>query len=133
MLINPYTLRSTIRRLLIPFAATLLILTNCSGWCKAGETHEATDKVAAALLAGEVAQTNLDYGWVLTAAAMVFLMQAGFMCLESGMARAKSSINVAVKNLTDFVLSVSAFWLFGFGLMFGTSYGGLIGTSDFFV
>ena len=78
-------------------------------------------------------QKNLDYVWVLTAAAMVFLMQAGFMCLESGMARAKNSINVAVKNMTDFVLSVSAFWLFGFGLMFGSSYGGWFGTSHFFL
>ena len=48
-------------------------------------------------------QKNMDYIWVLTAAALVFLMQAGFMCLESGMARAKNSINVAIKNMADFI------------------------------
>lgn len=78
-------------------------------------------------------QVNLDYVWVLVASAMVFLMQAGFMCLESGMARAKNSINVAVKNMTDFVLSVSFFWIFGFGIMFGVSYNGWFGTSEFLV
>ena len=95
------------------------------------------DEVAAATTAAvtpeqlESVRSSLDYIWIMIAAAMVFLMQAGFMCLESGMARAKNSINVAVKNMTDFVLSFSAFWLFGFGLMFGTSYGGLFGTSEF--
>ncbi len=77
------------------------------------------------------AQGNLDLVWVLLAAALVFLMQAGFMCVESGLARAKNSINVAVKNLTDFVVAVAAFWVVGFGIMFGVSNGGLFGTSGF--
>ena len=54
-------------------------------------------------------QTHLDYVCVLTVAALVFLMRAGLMCLESGMAWARKSINVAVKNMTDFAPSVSAF------------------------
>jgi Amt family ammonium transporter len=59
-------------------------------------------------------------------------MQAGFMCLESGLTRAKNSINVAVKNIADFGISVALFWIFGYGIMFGTSQAGWIGTSDFF-
>ena len=66
-------------------------------------------------------QQNLNIVWVLLCAALVFLMQAGFMCLEAGMARAKNSINVSIKNMADFVLAVAAFWLIGFGLMFGAS------------
>ncbi|MCA1794646.1 MAG: ammonium transporter [Desulfobacteraceae bacterium] len=76
-------------------------------------------------------QVNLNYLWVLLAAALVFIMQAGFMCVESGLATAKNSINVAIKNLADFVLASILFWLVGFGLMFGISDNGLIGTSDF--
>ncbi|OYP32966.1 ammonium transporter [Rhodopirellula sp. MGV] len=76
-------------------------------------------------------QTNLDLLWVLIAAAFVFLMQGGFMCLESGICRAKNSINVAIKNMFDLLISVAIFWLFGFGLMFGHSYEGWIGTTDF--
>ena len=54
-------------------------------------------------------------------------MQAGFCCLESGYVRAKNSINVAIKNLVDFSVSGLLFWLIGFAVVFGTSWGGLIG------
>ena len=77
---------------------------------------------------------GLDLLWVLVATALVFLMQAGFMCLETGFVRAKNSINVAVKNMSDFVISVALFWLVGFGLMFGQSASfanGWLGWSDF--
>ena len=74
-----------------------------------------------------------DILWVLVAAILVFLMQAGFMALETGLSRAKNSINVAIKNITDFIFSIAAFWFIGYGLMFGKSLNGFIGTSDFFV
>lgn len=84
--------------------------------------------------AGEAAaRSTLDYIWVLTAAFLVFMMQAGFMCLEAGIAPAKHSINVAIKNLGDFVVAVVVFWTIGFGLMFGISAMGLAGTSDFLI
>jgi Amt family ammonium transporter len=73
----------------------------------------------------------IDVLWVLVAAALVFSMQGGFCCLESGLVRAKNSINVAVKNLLDFCLAGSLFWLLGYGLMFGKSYNGWIGTNGF--
>jgi Amt family ammonium transporter len=73
----------------------------------------------------------LDNFWVIVSAVLVFLMQPGFMCLESGLTRPKNSINVAIKNLADFVFSVMGFWFVGFGLMFGLSLSGLIGTTDF--
>lgn len=62
---------------------------------------------------------------------LVFMMQAGFLCLESGLVRSKNSINVAAKNISDFVVSSSLYWLCGFGLMFGDSQWGLFGWSDF--
>ncbi|WP_342597470.1 ammonium transporter [Cyanobacterium aponinum UTEX 3222] len=74
-----------------------------------------------------------DLQWVLICAGLVFLMQPGFMCLESGLTRSKNNINVAVKNLADFGISVMLFWMFGYGVMFGLSRGGLIGTQDFFL
>jgi len=52
--------------------------------------------------------------------------------MESGLSRHKNSINVALKNAADFGVSVVMFWIFGFGLMFGTSYKGIIGTDLFF-
>jgi Amt family ammonium transporter len=70
---------------------------------------------------------------VLIASILVFAMQAGFMCLEAGLVRQKNSINVAIKNLSDFLISSLAFFCIGFAFMFGTSQGGLIGTDGFFL
>ena len=75
----------------------------------------------------------IDILWVLVCAGLVFMMQPGFMCLESGLTRSKNSINVAVKNLADLGVSVTVFWIFGFALMFGTSQGGWIGSTNFFL
>ena len=72
-------------------------------------------------------QNNLDHVWTMTAAGLVFFMQAGFLLLESGLVRAKNSINVAQKNITDFILSTMVFGAVGFMLMFGTSQWGLFG------
>lgn len=73
-----------------------------------------------------------DYAWLLGSAILVFLMQAGFLCLETGKSRSKNSINVAAKNLSDFILASIVFWLFGFGLMFGDSMWGIFGRTEFF-
>ena len=73
----------------------------------------------------------VDIFWVLICAGLVFLMQAGFTCLESGLTRSKNSINVAIKNITDFGTSTILFWSFGFALMFGTSVSGWIGSTEF--
>ena len=78
--------------------------------------------------------TNLSFQpltWMLTCTALVLLMQAGFTCLETGMVRAKNSINVGIKNVVDFCIASILFWIVGYGLMFGVSAMGLIGTSQF--
>ncbi|MGB0561998.1 MAG: ammonium transporter [Spirulinaceae cyanobacterium] len=62
---------------------------------------------------------DLNTLWLLICAVLIFLMQPGFMAMESGLTRSKNSINVAVKNLVDFGVSVALFWLLGYGLMFG--------------
>lgn len=74
---------------------------------------------------------SIDILWILVCAGLVFVMQAGFLCLESGLTRAKNAINVAVKNIADFAVASILFWLFGFGLMFGDSVGGIFGTGYF--
>lgn len=76
-------------------------------------------------------QSNLDIIWILIAASMVMLMQAGFTALESGVTRAKNSINVAMKNITDFIISILIFFFLGYAVMFGVSEGGFFGTSGF--
>jgi len=80
----------------------------------------------------ENVKSYVDTLWVIDCAILVFIMQAGFMCMETGLSRHKNSINVALKNAADFGVSVVIFWIFGFGLMFGSSYNGFFGTDLFF-
>ncbi|MBN8213981.1 MAG: ammonium transporter [Xanthomonadales bacterium] len=70
--------------------------------------------------------------WIATCAGLVLLMQPGFALLESGFCRAKNAVNVIMKNFTDCAIASLAYWAVGFGLMFGLSWNGMVGTSDFF-
>lgn len=74
----------------------------------------------------------LDTVWTLIAAALVMFMQAGFAMLETGFTRAKNACNVLMKNLMDFCFGTIAFWIIGFGIMFGAG-NLLFGTSGFFL
>lgn len=73
----------------------------------------------------------IDVIWLATAGAMVFLMQAGFALLESGLSRSKNCVNVVMKNYTDVCVGSLCFWLVGFGLMFGVNPTGWFGASGF--
>ena len=78
----------------------------------------------------ELVQRHMDFLWTLLAAVLVFLMQAGFSLVEVGMTRAKNAVNICMKNMMDLSMGSLAFFLVGFGLMFGPS-GGWFGTSGF--
>jgi Amt family ammonium transporter len=79
----------------------------------------------------QIDASAIDVLWVLTCTILVFVMQAGFCCLECGLVRAKNSINVAIKNLIDFCIAAGAFWAVGYALMFGQTHGGWVGTTGF--
>jgi len=70
--------------------------------------------------------------WVGVCVILVLFMQAGFLLLEGGMVRSKNTINVVLKNFSDIGLGTLGFWVFGFGIMYGTSGTGWFGTSEFF-
>src|SRR3954447_6331542 len=76
---------------------------------------------------------TIDMLWVIVASGMVFFMQLGFLCLEIGLVQAKNAIDTAVKNVADFVVTSLVFFVVGFGFMFGHSWLGVIGTTDFFL
>ena len=77
-------------------------------------------------------ESDVDALWVCLAAFLVFFMQAGFALVETGLTRAKNACNILMKNVADFSIGTLSFWMIGFGLMFGVSKSGLIGTSNFF-
>ena len=71
----------------------------------------------------------VDTLWVLIAAMLVFFMNLGFGCVESGFCRQKNCVNILSKNFIVFAVTTIGFWALGFGLMFGADDGhGLVGT-----
>ena len=61
---------------------------------------------------------GLDTVWVLLAAFLVFFMNLGFAMVESGLCRAKNTVNILAKNFIVFALASVGFWFIGWGLMF---------------
>ncbi|WP_417832123.1 ammonium transporter [Terasakiella sp.] len=110
------------------FSALLAVIYFCSvksGWAMEAKALE--ERLT--FLENELnqKQLNIDHIWTMMAACLVFFMQGGFLLLEAGLVRSKNSINVAQKNIADFILATVCFGAVGFMIMFGGSIGGLIG------
>jgi len=103
----------------IIIAALLVVL--CGAAAFAEKTLPESNKLA------------IDMVWTLIAAFLVFFMQAGFAMVETGFTRAKNAGNIIMKNLMDFSVGSLAYWIIGFGLMFGTTLFGIFGTDNFFL
>ncbi|MEL6495827.1 MAG: ammonium permease [Cyanobacteria bacterium J06623_7] len=73
----------------------------------------------------------IDTLWLTVAGSLVFFMNAGFAMLEAGLCQTRNAVNVLAKNLIVFCVAILAFWLFGFGLMFGNG-NAWIGHGGFF-
>ncbi|MFY9271133.1 MAG: ammonium transporter [Candidatus Manganitrophaceae bacterium] len=73
----------------------------------------------------------LDTVWTLVTAMLVFFMNLGFAMVESGFCRSKNTVNILSKNFIVFAVSSLAFWVIGWGMMFGDG-SGFIGTSGLF-
>mmetsp|Transcript_56305 Transcript_56305/g.174697 ORF Transcript_56305/g.174697 Transcript_56305/m.174697 type:complete len:544 (+) Transcript_56305:17-1648(+) len=74
-----------------------------------------------------------DATWVLTSSFVILTMQSGFGALESGSVDKKFEVNVMMKNVVDVVFCGMAYWMVGYGISYGASYNGFIGTTNFFV
>ena len=92
------------------------------------ETVTPTDEALTAIK--DELQNNINIVWTCVAAFLVFFMQAGFAMVEAGFTRAKNAVNILMKNLMDFSIGTIAFFVVGFGLMFGAT-NGVFGTTDF--
>ncbi|MBN1525772.1 MAG: ammonium transporter [Spirochaetales bacterium] len=67
----------------------------------------------------ETLKIALDTVWVLFATFLIFFMNLGFAMVESGLCRAKNTVNILAKNFIVFSVASISFWIIGFGLMFG--------------
>ena len=96
--------------------------------------------VPALALAGEGnAVTNeevlfvVNNTWMLVATILVFIMHLGFACLESGLTRAKNTVNILFKNVGIVAIGTLTYALVGFSLMYpGEAFaGGFFGFAGF--
>jgi Amt family ammonium transporter len=77
-------------------------------------------------------KVGIDTMWVLITAGLVFFMNLGFALVESGMCRAKNTVNILSKNFIVFAISSLAFYVLGWGVMFGNG-NGFIGFEGLFM
>ena len=75
---------------------------------------------------------GIDTLWVMIAAFMVFIMQAGFGMLEAGLIRTKNTCNILMNNFLDFCMASMGFFMFGYAVMFGVG-NGFMGHSGWFL
>jgi Amt family ammonium transporter len=89
------------------------------------EAAEAAETEAVETAADPVAELQLmvkvggDTVWVLVTGMLVFFMNLGFGCVESGFCRAKNCVNILSKNFIVFAVTTLFFWALGWGIMFG--------------
>jgi Amt family ammonium transporter len=74
----------------------------------------------------------LDTVWVLVAAVLVILMQAGFAMLEVGFSRMKNVGSVVAKILVNMAIAALMFWAIGFAIAFSGG-NAIIGTQGWFL
>lgn len=110
-------LKGLLKRL--PFIGALLVL-SIQAFAEdkpAAPTAESVEAMAKTLSVG------IDTVWVMVAAFLVFFMNLGFAMVESGLARAKNTVNILTKNFIVFALASVTFWFVGWGLMFSDGNG----------
>jgi len=71
------------------------------------------------------AQFTVNNLWMMIAAALVFIMHLGFAALESGLTRAKNTVNILFKNTLIPCIGLLTYAIVGFNLMYpGEDYAG---------
>ena len=116
----------TLRRFLPFVLAGMLAAAIMAGWNIAFADDHSITSDADKLNQG----ANLIW---MVGAFLVFFMQAGFAFLGAGLIRAKSTVNYMTKSFMDFAVASISFWAFGFALMWGSSFAGIAGTTNFFL
>jgi ammonium transporter, Amt family len=98
----------------------------------AAASEEAKDPVATLTADSAKLRIGLDTLWVLLAGALVFFMNTGFACVESGLCQSKNCVNILAKNFVVFACASLSFYVIGWGLMFGSGTG-FMGTEGLFM
>jgi Amt family ammonium transporter len=69
--------------------------------------------------------------WMMLSAALVFIMHLGFASVESGLTRAKNTVNILFKNVFIVCVGILTYWIAGFNLMYPGDFNGWLGFAGF--
>jgi ammonium transporter, Amt family len=78
-------------------------------------------------------QESLNTTFFLLCMALVFLMHAGFSMLETGLTGARNAGNIMMKNMMVISIGFLTYYAVGWGLHYGGTIGGLVGSDGFFL
>jgi Amt family ammonium transporter len=67
---------------------------------------------------------SINVVWTLITGFLVMFMQAGFMLVETGLARAKNASHTSAMNFMIYPLGCLAFWVYGFAIGWGNWWNG---------
>ncbi|MFD1415317.1 ammonium transporter [Oceanobacillus jeddahense] len=81
----------------------------------------------------ESLESSINLVWLMLGAILVFFMHAGFAMVESGFTRSKNTLNILMKNFLTICIAAILFFIAGYGIMFGSSTGAIIGRDGFFL
>ncbi|MCC7205018.1 MAG: ammonium transporter [Phycisphaeraceae bacterium] len=111
------------KKWLVAFSCLAVLVT--AGWatCALGQAEAVAGAAAAVEQAGDgptaadvlFTTNNL---WMMVAASLVFIMNLGFAMVETGLTRAKNTVNILFKNTIIPCLGVLIYALVGFNLMY---------------
>jgi len=72
-----------------------------------------------------------DATWVLTSSFVILTMQSGFGLLEMGNSTNGNEVHIMIKNVADVIFGSLAYWLFGYGISYGTPSTPFMGLGQF--
>jgi Amt family ammonium transporter len=97
-----------------------------------GLAQEGGEPVAeAAAETVSVEMFTVNNTWMMVATFLVFIMHLGFASLESGLTRAKNTVNILFKNTGIIAIGLLTYCLCGFNLMYPGEFNGFIGFAGF--
>jgi len=89
------------------------------------------EEVVAAPPTVEDALFTVNNLWIMIAGMLVFMMHLGFATLESGLTRAKNTVNILFKNSMIICIGILSYAVCGFALMYPGEFGGIDGWLGF--
>jgi Amt family ammonium transporter len=91
----------------------------------------AQEEVAAEPSVAEMAMFTVNNTWMLVATFLVFIMHLGFATIESGLTRAKNTVNILFKNTAIVAIGLLTYAVCGFNLMYPGDFNFIAGIFGF--